>query len=145
MRAVEELEAGTTDAPEPPPRPARPGPVELAAALLIVGGALGVIGFFIGGAPESGGLEAISLVTLGLNLAQIVVGLLFRTGRLWLIAVNYVAVLAFLDLLASGVSPLALMLAAAEILVVVILVAQRPWFEAMRDWRASGRVPGVSP
>ena len=145
MRAVEELDAAAVDAAEPLPRPARPGAVELAAALLIVGGALGVIGFFVAGAPEAGGLEAISLVTLGLNLAQIVVGLLLRVGRLWLIAVNYVTVLAFLDLLASGASPIALMLAAAEIIVIVILFAQRPWFQAMRAWRASDRVPTISP
>jgi hypothetical protein len=145
VRAIEELEAAAVDAAEPAPRPARPGAVELAAALLIVGGALGVVGFFVGGGSTLSGLEAVSLVTLGLNLAQIVVGLLLRVGRLWLVAVNYVAVLAFLDLLASGVSPLALMLAAAEILVVVILFAQRPWFEAMRAWRTSDRVPTISP
>ena len=124
-----------------PPRPARPGLVELAAALLIVGGVLGVIGFFFGSAPEQGGLGPISLLTLVLNLAQIAVGLLLRVGRFWLVAVNYVAVLAFLDLLASGASPLALMLAIAEIVVVAILFAQRPWFDAMRDWRAWTATP----
>jgi len=75
------------------------------------------------------------LLTLGLNIAQIAIGLVLRLGRLWLLAVNYVAVLAFLDLLASGTSPLALTLAIGEIVVVVILFAQRPWFDAMREWR----------
>jgi hypothetical protein len=139
VRALDELEAAGSDTIERPPRPLRPGLVELAAALLIVGGVLGVIGFFAGSAPESGGLGALSLLTLVLNLAQIAVGLLLRIGRLWLLAVNYVAVLAFLDLLASGSSPLALMLAVAEIAVVAILFAQRPWFEAMREWRAWAR------
>jgi hypothetical protein len=110
--------------------------VELAAALLIVGGVLGVIGFFADNAPEATGFQAVALVTLVLNLALVAVGLLVRVGRLWLLAVNYVAVLAFLDLLASGASPVALMLAVAEIIVVAILFAQRPWFDAMRDWRA---------
>jgi signal transduction histidine kinase len=135
MRALEELEAGTMDAVEAPARPARPGTIELAAALLIVGGVLGVVGFFTASAPEPAGIVAVSVLTLVLNLAQIAVGLFLRIGRLWLFAVNYVAVLAFLDLLASGASPLSLMLAVAEIVVVVILFAQRPWFDAMRAWR----------
>jgi hypothetical protein len=141
MRALEELEAADRDTVERPPRPARPGLVEAAAALLIVGGVLGVIGFFAGTAPEPEALGAVSLLTLVLNLAQIAVGLLLRVGRFWLVAVNYVAVLAFLDLLASGASPLALMLAVAEIIVVIILFAQRPWFDAMREWRAWGATP----
>ena len=136
MRALDELETAGTETVVRPPRPARPGLIELAAALLIVGGVLGVIGFFAGSPAEPGGLGAVSVLTLVLNLAQIAVGLLLRVGRLWLLAVNYVAVLAFLDLLASGASPLALMLAVAEIIVVAILFAQRPWFDAMRDWRA---------
>jgi len=135
VRALEELEAASSNTVERPPRPARPGLVELAAALLIVGGVLGVIGFFAGSAPEPG-LGVVSLLTLVLNLAQVAVGLLLRVGRFWLVAVNYVAVLAFLDLLASGASPLALMLAIAEIVVVAVLFAQRPWFDAMREWRA---------
>lgn len=137
MRAREQLDGVAAESAELPGRPARPGLIELAAALLIVGGVLGVVGFFTSTVSDTSGLDSLSLLTLGLNLAQIAVGLVVRVGRLWLVAVNYVAVLAFLDLLASGVSPLALMLAVAEILVVVILFAQRPWFDAMRAWRAS--------
>lgn len=134
MRARDLLEGETDETAEPPQRPARPGAVELAAALLIVGGTLGVIGV-IGGGGTAAGLEGLAILTLALNVAQLVVGLLLRTGRIWLVAVNYVAVLAFLDLLASGASPLSLMLAAAEIVVVVILFANRPWFDDMRAWR----------
>lgn len=141
MRALDELETGATDTAERPPRPSRPALVELAAALLIVGGVLGVIGFFAGPAPGPDGLGALSILTLVLNLAQVAVGFAIRVGRLWLLAVNYVAVLAFLDLLASGASPVALMLAVAEIVVVAILFAQRPWFDAMRDWRARAATP----
>ncbi len=136
MRALDELGETPPGTIERPPRPARPGLVELAAALLIVGGVLGVIGFFAGSSPEPDGLGPLSLLTLVLNLAQIGVGVALRVGRLWILAVNYVAVLAFLDLLASGASPLALMLAVAEIVVVAILFAKRPWFDAMREWRA---------
>jgi len=136
VRAREQLEGGAFESIEAPVRPARPGVIELATALLIVGGVVGVVGYFTSSGSEVGGLDTLSILTLGLNLAQIAVGLMLRVGRLWLLAVNYVAVLAFLDLLASGVSPLALMLALAEIVVIVILFAQRPWFDAMRAWRA---------
>jgi hypothetical protein len=136
VRSLDELGGAAPDALVRPPRPARPGLVELAAALLIVGGVLGVIGFFAGSAPEPDPLGPLSLLTLVLNLAQIAVGVALRFGRLWILGVNYVAVLAFLDLLASGASPLALMLAIAEIVVVAILFLKRPWFDAMRDWRA---------
>lgn len=135
MRARDLLEGETVDTAQPPQRPARPGAVELAAAILIVGGVLGVIGV-VGGGGTAPGLEGLAILTLGLNVAQLVVGFLLRVGRIWLLAVNYVAVLAFLDLLASGASPLSLMLGAAEIVVVVTLFANRPWFDEMRAWRA---------
>lgn len=122
-------------------RPARPGTIELAAALLIVGGVLGVLGVLANTAPGPAGFEALPLLTLVLNLAQIAAGLLIRVGRLWLVAVNYVAVLAFLDLLAAGASPLSLMLGLAEVVVVVILLARRPWFDALTRWRAQPLTP----
>lgn len=128
--------AAVEDEPAEPIRPARPGAIELAAALLIVGGVLGILGVFATSAPEPAGLEALPLLTLILNLAQIAVGLLIRVGRLWLVAVNYVAVLAFLDLLAAGASPLSLMLGLAEVVVAVVLLAHRPWFDALRRWRS---------
>lgn len=62
---------------------------------------------------------------------------MIRVGRFWLLAVNYVAVLAFLDLLAAGVSPLALMLGLSEVLAVVILLLRKPWFDAMARWRSA--------
>jgi hypothetical protein len=87
--------------PEEPVRPARPGTVELAAAMLIVGGVLGVISALASSTTAPAGLEALPLLTLALTLGQVAVGLLIRLGRFWLLAVNYVAVLAFLDLLAA--------------------------------------------
>jgi hypothetical protein len=60
---------------------------------------------------------------------------------LWLLAVNYVAVLGFLDLLGAGGSPLAFMLGASDIFVVVILFLQKPWFDEMSRWRARRRRP----
>jgi hypothetical protein len=123
--------------PEAPVRPTRPGTVELAAAMLIVGGVLGAISALASSTTAPAGLEALPLLTLSLTLLQVAVGLLIRLGRFWLLAVNYVAVLAFLDLLAAGISPLALMLGLSEALAVVILLMRKPWFDAMARWRSA--------
>lgn len=118
--------------------PARPAVIELAAAILIVSGLLGLVGTFgsIAGLPP--GTESIVLVTAAINLGSLVIGLLVRFGRAWLIAVNYVAVIGFLDLLAAAGSGLALMLGVADVLVVIILFLNKPWFDALR--RARDRV-----
>jgi hypothetical protein len=116
-------------------RPARPAAVELAGAILIVSGVLGLIGA-VGAAPGlPAGTEVLFVVTAALNLGSLVIGLLARSGRAWLVAVNYVAVLGFLDLTAGAGSGLALMLGVADVIVVVILLLNKPWFDAMRRWR----------
>ena len=120
-----------------PIRPDRPGAIELGAALLIVSGALGIIGLFAGGASEPTWLRAVAVLTLSLNTAQVILGILIRVGRLWIVSVNYAAVLGFLDLSAAGVSPLALMLGLADVVVVVILVLNKPWFDALGRWRSA--------
>lgn len=125
------------DLDEPVGPPARPARIELAAAILIVGGAIGVLGAVASAGSLTPGMEPFLLLTIALDVGSIVAGLLVRFGRLWILAVNYVAVLGFLDLLAAGGSPLALMLGLADILVVVILLLHKPWFDAMGRWRAS--------
>jgi hypothetical protein len=117
-------------------RPARPGLVELAAAILIVGGAMQLIVTIttLSGVPPGAG--PFLAIALALNVASIVLGALVRLGRAWLVAINFSAVVAFLDLLGSGGSPLSLTLGAGEVLVVAILLARKPWFDAMRAWRA---------
>lgn len=134
---VERLE----DPPETP-MPPRPAAIELASAILVVAGVLGLLG--AGSAaldPQAAGDPFLS-VTAVLALGSIVMGLLIRLGRSWILALNYVAVLGFLDLLSAGTSPLALMLGLADIVVVVILFINKPWFDAMRARRDD---PGVSP
>jgi hypothetical protein len=66
---------------------------------------------------------------------------LVRIGRAWLLALNYAAVLGFLDLLGAGASQFSLMLGLAEIVVVGILLARKPWFDAVRSWRADVAAP----
>ena len=124
-----------------PIRPSRPAPVELAAAIFIVGGIVGLIqvATTAGGVPA--GIEPFTATALALHAGSIALGVLIRTGRAWLLALNYAAVLGFLDLQGAGASPLFLMLGLADVLIVGILLAKKPWFDAMRTWRAAMAVP----
>ncbi|MEW5992195.1 MAG: hypothetical protein AB1736_12735 [Chloroflexota bacterium] len=108
--------------------PPRPPAVELAAAILIVGGAVNLVGAVLGTA--GGVADPFLWLSITLNTASIVLGLATRYGRLWLVTVNFAAILGFLDLLGSSGNAAALMLGLAEILVVVILLRHRPWFDA---------------
>ena len=119
-----------------PPRPSRPAVVELAAAILIVGGVVGLIGLVTGAPGLPDFTLGLLLLTLALNVAPIAVGVLVRTGRAWIVAVNYVAVIAFLDLLSIGSSPIGLIFTVANVLVVIILIRHKPWFDAVGRWRA---------
>jgi hypothetical protein len=127
----------TTDEPDAP-WPSRPGAIELAAALLVVGGAISVLGTLSTFSSLPPGTEPFVGLTLALAVGSIVVGLLVRLGRSWIVAVNYAAVLGFLDLMGAGASPLALMLGLADVIVVVILLVHKPWFDALRLRRAPG-------
>lgn len=126
----------SSDELETPPPP-RPAAVELAAALLIVGGAISVLAAVTSTSSLPPGTGPILALTVALAIGSIAVGLLVRLGRFWLVAVNYAAVLGFLDLLGAGASPLALMLGLADIVVVVILFRHKPWFDALRQRRAT--------
>jgi hypothetical protein len=118
-------------------RPARPPAIELAAAILIVNGVLGLVGT-IGAIPElPAGTGPIVVLTAALNIGSLVIGVLIRFGRAWLVAVNYAAVLGFLDLVGAAGSGLALVLGIADVLVVIILLANKPWFDEMRRVRRS--------
>ena len=113
------------------PRPSRPAAVELAAALLIVGGVINVLSAASNLSSIPPGTEPFFALTLALAIGSIIVGVLVRLGRVWLVAVNFAAVLGFLDLLGAGASPLALMLGLADIIVVVILFRHKPWFDEL--------------
>jgi hypothetical protein len=119
------------------PWPARPAAIELAGALLIVGGAVSLFSALSNVSSLPPGIELILAMSVVLAIGSIVVGVLVRLGRFWLLAVNYAAVLGFLDLLGAGASPLALMLGLADIVVVVILFRHKPWFDELRRRRAS--------
>ena len=115
-------------------RAGRPPLVEMAAALLIVTGAVqlvSAIGAVATGnlPPNAGGLLAL---TIAIDVATIVAGALTRAGRLWLLVVNYVAVIGFLDLLRSTGSIVALVLAVVDLVVLYVLFTNREWFDRKR-------------
>jgi hypothetical protein len=118
--------------------PARPVAIELAAAVLIVGGMVGLIERLAGAADfadRPGVAIGLALSTL-LDVILIVVGLLARTGRGWVLAINVLAVATFVYLTA-GLNPVALFFAAVYGAVLALVLANRPWFDAMRGWRAT--------
>lgn len=116
------------DSAKPTASRPRPGAVELAAALLIIGGILQLVGAIGAASSLPAGSEVVLFGSIAIDIVTIAAGVLIRSGRLWLFVVNYVAVLGFLDLMRAGSSPVALMLAIADVVVVVILVINRPWF-----------------
>jgi hypothetical protein len=132
---------------DPTPRvPPRPPLVELAAAILIVAGIVGTI-TAIGGVL-AGGTDPFVWLTLGLNAASILLGIATRIGRLWLVTLNFAAVLGFLDILGSAANPQALIVGISEVVVVVLLLLRKPWFDALAEARAARRdagTPAISP
>lgn len=113
--------------------PPRPPAVELAAAILLVTGIIGVISNL--GAGLGGTADPFLWLGVLLNATSALLGLAARYGRLWVVTLNYAAVLGFLDLLGSGTNAQALMIGLAEVLVVVMLILNKPWFDAIREWR----------
>ena len=71
-----------------------------------------------------------------LQVATITIGLLIRTGRAWIAAVNVIAILAFLEIL-NLPSPVSLALAVAFGLAFAGTFLNKPWFDAMAAWRTS--------
>jgi hypothetical protein len=111
----------------------RPVLVELASALLIVGGALNLLISIqvLATLGERGDeIGPLTLVTIALATATLVLGVLVRFGRAWLVAINVVAVVAFLEL-TSG-SPIGLLFGGVDTFVVVALLIERPWFAGHR-------------
>jgi hypothetical protein len=126
-------EPGDSTLPPPPERPRRPALIELAAAILIVGGVTAIVGTVASvadtGAGPSGSVLAL---VLGIDILTVVVGLLVRRGTAWIVCVNVVAVLVFLELTAipSG-SAIVLVQALLDGLVLYALIRHRGWF----DWK----------
>jgi hypothetical protein len=119
-------------------RPRRPLLVELAAAVLVIGGAFGLLNSIdvilrLGEAGEA--VDTLALLTLGIGIGFVVLGVLVRSGRAWLLAVNVVTVVGFLEL-TSGTIP-GLFFGALDVFVVLALFWERPWFQSPAEPEAT--------
>jgi hypothetical protein len=103
-----------------PARPPRPILIEAAAAILIVGGLTSLIG-----ALTAPGIAGILFMTL--NVAMIVLGLVIRRGRAWVVAINVVAVALFLELTALPAT-FAIVSIVMDAIVLAALFRHRAWF-----------------
>lgn len=108
-----------------PVRARRPVLLELAAAILVVGGLTGLLGTVATLDPASGALD---VLFTGLAVLTVVVGLLVRAGRAWILDVNVVAVALFVEATALP-SAVAVLFVALDTIVLFALIRHRAWFE----------------
>lgn len=145
--AITTPEEATRDSTRPPApeRPRRPLSIEIAAAILIVGGFAAMVGTvpaLLSGdsAAADPGARPVIVLILGLNAVTLAVGALVRRGQVWLLCINVVAVLLFIELTAipSG-SAIAALQAILDGYVFVALARNRGWFEWQPPNEASSR------
>lgn len=127
-----------------PERPRRPILIELGSAILIVGGMTAVlenVGFAVAGAEVGVAAGPLGALILALNLLTILVGVLVRLGRAWVLAINVVAIALFLELTALP-STFAIVFAGLDAIVLFALFRHRAWFDWRPDEAAAGRADG---
>jgi hypothetical protein len=113
-------------------RPPRPVLVELASAILVIGSFMdGAISFerMLEATTQEGRVFATASVLVAVGL--IALGVLIRSGRLWLLTLNVVAVAAFLELLSVTLG--GIFAALIDMVVVGILLRERAWFQWKPD------------
>jgi hypothetical protein len=112
-----------------PQRPPRPVLIELASAILIVGGATATVSALAyAGSGQAGGTGPLAFLFLVIDVLTVVVGIRIRSGRWWVLAINVVAVALFLELTALP-NAFAILFAAFDTLVLFALLRHRAWFE----------------
>jgi hypothetical protein len=113
-----------------PTRPRRPALVEVAAAILVVGGVISIltsIEVVLRLGQEGQPVEGLAAVSLAIGTALLVLGILVRYGRAWLITVNVVAVAGFLELTSATVP--GLLFGGLDVVVVLLLFWEHAWFQ----------------
>lgn len=118
-------------APAEPRRAFHPRPVlvELASAILVVGAAVNLlisVDGLVNVAQGGGDIVIPTAITIVVATLTLGLGLAVRFGRAWLVTVNVMAVIAFLELLSQ--SSIGLLFGGLDVLVVVALFRERPWF-----------------
>jgi hypothetical protein len=126
--------AGLPAEPSGPVRPPRPVAVELASAMMVVSGLISVLTSIESTASLAARDQAslpLAALSLVLGIGFVILGVLVRRGSAWLVAVNVAAVAGFLEL--SSGSAQGILFGALDVLVVLILMRQRPWFHGSPD------------
>jgi hypothetical protein len=116
-----------------PVRPRRPILIEIAAAIMIIGGVtalLGVVSGTLTRGPDPDAATPIIALIVALDVLTIVVGITIRTGRAWILALNVVAIEIFLYLTALP-SAMAVLYTVLDAIVLFALIRHKWWF----DWR----------
>ncbi len=108
-----------------PLRPRRPLLLESAAAILIVGGLTSILGSLGTLDPAT---ELLDLLVLALGGLTVLVGLLVRAGRAWILDLNVVAIVLFLEVTALP-SAVAVVFVTLDAIVLVGLISHRAWFD----------------
>ena len=112
--------------------------MEIAAAVLIAAGIFRLVAIALAFANPNPPFPidpVIAVAETALQVLTITIGLLIRTGRAWIAAVNVVAVLAFIEIL-SLPSPVSLALAVLFGLAFAATFLNKPWFDERAAWRA---------
>jgi hypothetical protein len=126
------------DQAPPAPRAFHPRPVlvELASALLVVGAAVNLlisVDGLVSFAQAGGDIGVPTLITIVVATVTLALGIAVRFGRAWLVTVNVVAVIGFLELISQ--TSIGLLFGVLDVFVVLALFRERPWFE----WSARQR------
>jgi hypothetical protein len=103
--------------------------VEVAAALLITTGAISTLTTAEATLALMARNDAslpLALLSLAIGVGSIILGVLVRTGRAWLVAVNVAAVAGFLEI-TSGTIP-GFVFGGMDVVIVLLLMRDRPWF-----------------
>ena len=88
-------------------------------------------------AQKGGDIGVATVVTIVLATLTLGLGLAVRFGRGWLLTVNVVAVIGFLELLSQ--TPVGLFFGGLDVGIVLALFRERPWFEWSAEGRAAAR------
>jgi hypothetical protein len=70
--------------------------------------------------------QGLAALSIAIGVATVILGLLVRTGRAWLIALNLAAIAGFLEFLSGSAA--GWLFGALDVTVVVLLMVNRPWF-----------------
>ena len=139
-------DGGTPARADRPERPRRPVGVEIAAAIMIVSGAVATL-VSVQAAMHASDLgeldEPLAALSIGIGVGTVLLGILVRVGRAWLIALNVSAVAGFLEL-TSG-SEAGLLFGLMDVLVVILLLRDRPWFTGPDEDAGAGGGRSASP